>query len=320
MDRDSLTSSLSSVPVQDLLAALPSSALRHAATELSPQEEAPAKRPLNAFMAFRTYYIRIFPSYPQKTISLFLTRLWNQDPQRNKWALIAKVYSFARDQLGKSRVKLGVFLDICCPMMEIMGPADYLETLGWVVQGDEISQAAPGASAGVSQDASDASDIATASGDYPTCELSLLTSLVESGYLPTDLLTLVNTNKPMMTLTSPKKQFIDSLARDPYAATAELLGPYYDHSYFHRTSIYSWETSNLNNFHHIPITIPYPTYEPYPFHDDERPGVPTSMPFDSHFTPAQRAYEQRLNEVAGAWDMDDIYVVEYFDDSKFVFI
>jgi hypothetical protein len=35
------------------------------------------------------------------------------------------------------------------------------------------------------------------------------------------------------------------------------------------------------------------------------------MPFDAHFTPAQRAYEKRLNEVAGAWDMDDSYVAGY---------
>ncbi|KAH7263999.1 hypothetical protein B0J15DRAFT_489712, partial [Fusarium solani] len=47
--------------------------------------------------------------------------------------------------------------------------------------------------------------------------------------------------------------------------------------------IHFWEVVGLGDFSFIPITIPYPpTGEPYPFHDDDRPGVPTSMPFDAH--------------------------------------
>ncbi|KAL7917608.1 mating-type protein MAT alpha 1 domain-containing protein [Trichoderma austrokoningii] len=101
-------------------------------TTFTDQSKPPkAKRPLNAFMAFRSYYLRLFPHVQQKTASGFLTTLWNKDPHRNKWALVAKVYSHVRDQLGRDQVSLSSFLDVACPMMQIVDPATYLETLGW---------------------------------------------------------------------------------------------------------------------------------------------------------------------------------------------
>ncbi|RSM11010.1 hypothetical protein CEP52_003234 [Fusarium oligoseptatum] len=129
----------------------------------------------------------------------------------------------------------------------------------------------------------------------------LLASLVESGYLPEygpGLVQLMSQNSNgMMTLdvdrAGKKKEFINVIEKDPYKAVEQILGPSYDHAYFQRMSIYSWETVNLGDydvFRHrglifVPITIPYPPIgEPYPFHDDDRPGVPTSMPFDAHFT------------------------------------
>lgn len=335
MDRNTLTQSLVGVPVQDLLAVLPNNTLRHVATQLGPaahealeflnagqasgSQDASvgrAKRPLNAFMAFRTYYLKMFPDVQQKTVSGFLTTLWNKEAQRNKWALIAKVYSFVRDHLGKAKVNLAAFLALCCPIMRMVDPADYLDTLGWVVQ-----ENAEGAMTIIQVQDDEHSVESTSVPDvYPTSEIELLASLVESGYLPEYGPALVQlmsqNNNGMMTLSvdkvDKKKEFIDALVKNPYQATEQILGPVYDHAYFQRMSVYSWETLDLGDFSHIPITIPYPpTNEPYPFHDDNRPGVPTSMPFDAHYTPAQRAYEKRLNEVAGAWDMDDSYVAGY---------
>ncbi|KAJ4182530.1 hypothetical protein NW755_010297 [Fusarium falciforme] len=331
MDRNTLAQSLVGVPVQDLLAVLPNNTLRHVATQLHPNgppahevasgsqdtSVVRAKRPLNAFMAFRkAYYLKMFPDIQQKTVSGFLTTLWNKEAQRNKWALIAKVYSFVRDHLGKGKVNLAAFLALCCPIMRMIDPADYLDTLGWVVQEN------PEGAMAITQVQDDEHSVESTSAPdaYPTSEIELLASLIESGYLPEHgpgLIQLMSqNNNGIMTLSvdkvDKKKEFIDSLVKDPYQATEQILGAVYDHAYFQRMSIYSWETLDLGDFSHIPITIPYPpTNEPYPFHDDNRPGVPTSMPFDAHLTPAQRAYEKRLNEVAGAWDMDDSYVAGY---------
>ncbi|RMJ09177.1 hypothetical protein CDV36_011206 [Fusarium kuroshium] len=335
MDRNTLSQSLVGVPVRDLLAALPNNTLRHVATQLHPNglpahealeslnasgsQDASvgrAKRPLNAFMAFRTYYLKMFPDIQQKTVSGFLTTLWNKETQRNKWALIAKVYSFVRDHLGKGKVNLAAFLALCCPIMRMIDPTDYLNTLGWVIQDN-----AEGAMTLIQTQSVQHSVEPTSAPDvYPTSEIELLISLVESGYLPEYgpiLVQLMSQNSNgMMTLgvdmAGKKKEFIDVVQKDPYKAAEQLLGPAYDHAYFQRMSVYSWEAVNLGNFSFVPITIPYPpTGEPYPFHEDGRPGVPTSMPFDAHFTPAQRAYERRLNEIAGAYDMDDSFVAGY---------
>ncbi|PHH59618.1 hypothetical protein CDD82_2432 [Ophiocordyceps australis] len=96
-----------------------------------------AKRPVNGYMAFRSYYRKIFPGVEQKFVSGFITILWHKDPFPNKWALIAKVYSFVRDQVGKSNATLSRFLEKACPQMQIIEPADYLDALGWSVHVNE---------------------------------------------------------------------------------------------------------------------------------------------------------------------------------------
>ncbi|KAJ4309432.1 hypothetical protein N0V84_011501 [Fusarium piperis] len=332
MDQNMPAQSLIGVSVDDLMAVLPNNTLHdvatqmhqngppaHDAMELSNAVQASgsqdasvdrAKRPLNAFMAFRTYYLRMFPNIQQKTVSGFLTILWNKDGQRNKWALIAKVYSFVRDNLGKSMVNLGAFLSLCCPIMCMIGPADYLDTLGWVVQEDPEG-------ALILTQVDDPPSFEPTADLYPISEIELLVSLVGSGYLPQHGPGLVqlmsqNTNGIMTLNVNMTKRFIDAIARNPYQAAEQILGPIYDHAYFQRMLIHSWEVDNIRDFSFIPITIPYPpTGEPYPFHDDDRPGVPTSMPFDAHFTPCDRAHERRFNEVAGAWEMDDSYLAEF---------
>ncbi|KAH6956466.1 hypothetical protein HG530_001913 [Fusarium avenaceum] len=137
-----------------------------------------AKRPLNAFMAFRTYYLKMFPDTQQKYCSGFLTKLWNQDPRRNKWALIAKVYSFIRDHVGKGRINLSAFLGVVCPMMKIIHPDDYLQTLGW-----DTAQDAEG-NLVLRHDRSKMSTNleALVDNEHPITEFDLLTDVLTAGY------------------------------------------------------------------------------------------------------------------------------------------
>lgn len=60
-----------------------------------------AKRSLNSFMAFRKYYIPIFPWLQQKEMSGFITILWREDPFHAKWTIVARAYSIIRDRVGK---------------------------------------------------------------------------------------------------------------------------------------------------------------------------------------------------------------------------
>ncbi|KAA8645453.1 uncharacterized protein ATNIH1004_006872 [Aspergillus tanneri] len=55
------------------------------------------RRPLNSFIAFRSYYSVIFPELTQKAKSGILRFLWQNDPFKAKWAILAKAYSIIRD-------------------------------------------------------------------------------------------------------------------------------------------------------------------------------------------------------------------------------
>nr|AVA29525.1 mating type protein MAT1-1 [Venturia inaequalis] len=90
-----------------------------------------AKRPLNSWIAFRSYYSPIFTSFQQKDISGFLTRMWSDDFFHAKWTIIAKAYSVIRDMVGKARAPLDKFLQIVCPLINIIQPDFYLDTMGW---------------------------------------------------------------------------------------------------------------------------------------------------------------------------------------------
>ncbi|KAI9873489.1 MAG: hypothetical protein M1830_000346 [Pleopsidium flavum] len=90
-----------------------------------------ATRPLNSWMAFRSYYSPMFTSLQQKDISGFLTYLWQADPFKAKWSILAKAYSIIRDTKGKDSAPLDSFLTINAPYIGIVPPAEYLDMLGW---------------------------------------------------------------------------------------------------------------------------------------------------------------------------------------------
>ncbi|KAL9138329.1 MAG: hypothetical protein Q9175_000472 [Cornicularia normoerica] len=99
-----------------------------------------AIRPLNSWIAYRSYYSTIFLSFQQKQISSFLTILWQNDPFKAKWSILAKSYSVIRDSQGKANAPLEKFLAINGPLIGVIEPARYLEALSWEVAVDEDGQ------------------------------------------------------------------------------------------------------------------------------------------------------------------------------------
>ncbi|KAL8815148.1 MAG: hypothetical protein Q9191_008486 [Dirinaria sp. TL-2023a] len=90
------------------------------------------QRPLNSFFAFRAYYAKIFKGLQQKENSPFLSKLWEHDPFKAKWAILAKAYSIIRDEKDiRDRELLQKFLKVNTGFVEMVTPEVYLETLGW---------------------------------------------------------------------------------------------------------------------------------------------------------------------------------------------
>ncbi|KAF7548338.1 hypothetical protein G7Z17_g7125 [Cylindrodendrum hubeiense] len=203
-----------------------------------PVQEAPgnnsssrAKRPLNAFMAFRTFYMKLFPDVQQKSASGFLTTLWNKDPFRNKWALIAKVYSFVRDEVGKGNISLSRFLDVCCPTMNIIDPSVYIAALGWSVTHDDTGSQILLQNLSTNLDHFQDENV-------PNTEMELLRALLHTGYLSDRGLALMerlseNNNGIMTTygssmeapviLTPEKIDFVQIVRTNPVQAAKQLF-------------------------------------------------------------------------------------------------
>jgi hypothetical protein len=67
----------------------------------------------------------------QKDASPHLTKLWQQDPFKAKWAIIAKAYSIIRDAVGKVAAPLDLFLNQVCPEIGIISIDEYLHKMKW---------------------------------------------------------------------------------------------------------------------------------------------------------------------------------------------
>ncbi|KAH6874951.1 MAT1-1-1 [Thelonectria olida] len=230
------------------------------------------QRPLNAFMAFRTYYLRLFPEAQQKIASGFLTTLWGKEPFRNKWALIAKVYSFARDEVGKCNISLGGFLAICCPIMNIVDPSVYLPTLGWVLRedgtGSQILVQDPAVTVAPTQ-------IEV----VPSTEIELLKALLNTGYLSQQGYRLMerlcaNTNGIMTTSTLPvetpylitqeKLDFTADAIVRPREAAEELVGPNFNLKAFDQYPPRLFQVHNMSEVSNAMMARPHPTqWAPY---------------------------------------------------------
>ena len=79
------------------------------------------------------FYAPAFPKYQQKDISGFLTTIWQSDPSKAKWSILAKAYSVIRDSQGKDITPLDQFLAITGPLIGIIKPEYYLQAMGWEI-------------------------------------------------------------------------------------------------------------------------------------------------------------------------------------------
>ncbi|KYK59754.1 MAT1-1-1 [Drechmeria coniospora] len=229
-----------------------------------------AKRPLNAFMAFRCYYLKIFPDVQQKDASGFLTLLWGKDSARNKWALIAKVYSFVRDEIGKDKVSLSTFLGLACPTMGIVQPSEYLETFGWTIVNEEDGPKILCRDEAKSSAIVEQSD---ANFDYfPSTEMELLSTLVRVGYFPDqgmDLIERMGSNQSgIMTTrgnkfnlpvsyTKEKADFIQIIRDDPIQATKDILGECYDDYTIRELGVKTHNVGNVETISHLSMEREY---------------------------------------------------------------
>ena len=57
--------------------------------------------------------------------------MWQADPFKAKWTILAKAYSAIRDIQGKVNSPLDQFLAMSTPLVGIIEPHQYLEALGW---------------------------------------------------------------------------------------------------------------------------------------------------------------------------------------------
>ncbi|KAL4987050.1 mating-type protein MAT alpha 1-domain-containing protein [Aspergillus falconensis] len=88
------------------------------------------RRPLNSFIAFRSFYSAIFPDITQKSKSGILRFLWQNDPFKAKWTILAKAYSIIRDE-HDDEVSLESFLTLNAELIGVIQPDRYLDAMGW---------------------------------------------------------------------------------------------------------------------------------------------------------------------------------------------
>jgi hypothetical protein len=78
----------------------------------------------------------LFDMWPMKKISFYMGQLWEQEPDKPLWTLMAKAWSAIRDQVGKANAPLDEFFEIVCTHLNILPPQFYLEGQGWKVEYD----------------------------------------------------------------------------------------------------------------------------------------------------------------------------------------
>jgi len=66
-----------------------------------------------------------------------MTRLWQNDPFKAKWSIIAKAYSLIREHTAKSAAPLDSFLALICPYIGMVDREEYLAVMGWSVEEED---------------------------------------------------------------------------------------------------------------------------------------------------------------------------------------
>ncbi|KAL8380619.1 mating type protein MAT-1-1 [Gaeumannomyces hyphopodioides] len=206
------------------------------------------KKKVNGFMAFRSYYAGMFQDRPQKERSPLLTTLWQTDPFRSRWTMMASAFSRVRDSAGitKGRMAMSGFLRVACPLMGIPKPSDYMRLLGWQIipntTADQATQ--PGFTLHQGDARSVFDQVQT-----PMTELELLQACVKGGFpfenssqllrqMETSSLTVMTqAAKPSLGRTGSirrgiNQQYLHSIINDPTNVVAALLPPHENISNF----------------------------------------------------------------------------------------
>jgi hypothetical protein len=76
----------------------------------------------------------MFAKFQQKNSSTLIKQLWDNDPWKAKWSIVARSFTSLRDAVGKGHAPLSTFLDIVCPKIGIICVEEYLDMMNWVVE------------------------------------------------------------------------------------------------------------------------------------------------------------------------------------------
>nr|Q9Y8D1.1 RecName: Full=Mating-type protein MAT-1 [Curvularia cymbopogonis]AAD33445.1 mating type protein MAT-1 [Curvularia cymbopogonis] len=174
-----------------------------------------AKKALNAFVGFRCYYIAIpaFKQWPMKKLSNLISLLWDRDPNKSLWSLMAKAWSNIRDQVGKDQAPLDEFFDIICSHLKLPDPASYLDLHGWILivndQGDPTL---------VESIDSKSASVGSSHIDLALSVEDIIAFVRNAGYAPTYI--------PNDNITSPT--FLGQLANSPALEEDQAVAEEYD--------------------------------------------------------------------------------------------
>ncbi|RMZ86826.1 hypothetical protein DV736_g5948, partial [Chaetothyriales sp. CBS 134916] len=94
------------------------------------------KRPLNAFIAFRTYYSPQLSGMTQKIKSRHMQHLWAGETRKNLWTLLAKAYTDLRDN-HQEPVPLDKLLMATVTEVPVIPAPVYLAKMGWELTMDD---------------------------------------------------------------------------------------------------------------------------------------------------------------------------------------
>lgn len=118
-----------------------------------PTDAVPSRlRSLNSFMVFRSrcalpmvtqiydaelssgYVAGLFPKIPQKKKSPFISEMWVSEPLKAQWEVMARAYTFLRDNFDLPDLTLAEFTGRAAVQFGIPAPRAYLAMLGWEIQ------------------------------------------------------------------------------------------------------------------------------------------------------------------------------------------
>lgn len=185
-------------------------------------------RALNSWMAFRSYYSKMFTDSQQKDISTYLKTLWNAEQFKAKWSVLAKVYSIIRDVRGKALAPLDKFLDITCPVFGIIPQSEYLDKLNWSFETDSQGKR--------SLVQTPLPDLTAIDDHYKysnMTESDIIAYCINQGYMPAAKDVFKNmqdrgqrlmVSLPQFNPTQAKVEFIQEATKDPIGVHAKVFG------------------------------------------------------------------------------------------------